>query len=95
MEYPPFEHLNVNSPAREYEDYLERFEIWCTTCKEMPSEKQVAHFLTVIGKDAYALLKNLAFPRPPKHSPYMELKRILLAHVKPVNFEAAERAKFH
>ena len=40
-------------------------------------------------------MKNLAFPDPPISLTYVKLKELLLTHVQPVNFEAAERAKFN
>ena len=94
MEYNHLESLNTNLSSREIEDYLERFEIWCTT-RNLKEDKKSANFLTSIGKDAYSLVKNLAFPEPPILLPYETLKNLLLKHVQPINFEAAERAKFH
>ena len=58
-------------------------------------DRKTAFFLSAVGKEAYALVKNLAFPDSPISLPYEKLKDILLTHIRPVNFEAAERAKFH
>jgi transposase InsO family protein len=87
--------LNIHTSPREIEDYLERFELWCLTKGELATDVKTAHFLTSIGKEAYALLKNLSFPDAPSKKTYDELKSILLAHVMPQNFEIAERAKFN
>ncbi|VDP33603.1 unnamed protein product [Echinostoma caproni] len=54
-----------------------------------------AYFLTVIGKDAYSLLKNLESPDSPISFSYESLETLFLKHLQPDNFEAAERAKFH
>ncbi|VDP94380.1 unnamed protein product [Echinostoma caproni] len=89
------ENMNIHASAREVEDYLERFEIWCITRKGLDGERKTAYFLTVIGKDAYSLLKNLAFPDSPISLSYESLKTLLLKYLQPANFEAAERAKFH
>ncbi|VDP90265.1 unnamed protein product [Echinostoma caproni] len=89
------ENLNMHASAREVEDYLERFEIWCITWKGLDGERKTAYFLTVIGKDAYSLLKNLALPDSLISLSYESLKTLLLKHLQPANFEAAERAKFH
>ncbi|VDP86286.1 unnamed protein product [Echinostoma caproni] len=95
MESCSLENLNIHTSARKVEDYLERFEIWCSTRKGFDGERKTAHFLTVIGKDAYSLLKNLAFPDSPISLSYESLKTLLLEHLQPVNFKAAERAKFN
>ncbi|KAF7257701.1 hypothetical protein EG68_11093, partial [Paragonimus skrjabini miyazakii] len=95
MDSCPVEFLNIHNSSREIEDYFERFEIWCLTGKEMKAKKKAAHFLTVIGKDAYSLVKNLSFPDSPISLPYESLKKLLLSHVQPVKLDAAQRAKFH
>ncbi|VDP88484.1 unnamed protein product [Echinostoma caproni] len=47
------------------------------------------------SKDAYSLLKNLAFSDCPISLSFESLKKLLLKHLQPANFEDAERAKFH
>ena len=85
------EPLSVNSSSREIEDYIERFEIWCLTKRDLEEQKKTAYFLHFIGKDAYSLVKNLAFPATPVNLTYAKLKELLLKHFKPINFIAAER----
>ncbi|VDP95104.1 unnamed protein product [Echinostoma caproni] len=87
--------LDIHSNSRYAEDYLERFEIFCLTRKSVNGEKEIAHFLSAVGKEAYALIKTLTFPESPIQLKYKELKDLLLKHFHPVNFEAAERVKFH
>ncbi|VDP89590.1 unnamed protein product [Echinostoma caproni] len=87
--------LDIHSDSRYVKDYLERFEIWCLSRKSLDTEKKTAHFLTAAGKEAYALIKNLTFPESPIQLKYEELEDLLLKHFQPVNFEAAEQAKFH
>ncbi|VDP85768.1 unnamed protein product [Echinostoma caproni] len=89
------ENLNIHASACDVEDYLERFEIWCITQKELEGESKTAYFLTVSGKDAYSLLKSLASPDSPIALWYKSLETLLLKHLHPAIFEAAERAKFH
>jgi hypothetical protein len=89
------EKLDINASSSEIVDYLERFELWSLIHKDKKKEMQTAYFLTAIGKEAYALLKSLCFPDAPATLEYTKLKEIILRHFKPVNFEAAERAKFH
>ncbi|GAA48494.1 Rho-related protein racI [Clonorchis sinensis] len=89
------EPLDVNSTARDVEDYLERFDIWCLTKSDMDDKKLTAYFLHFVGKEAYTLIKNLVYPESPIHISYNELKKKLLQHFKPINFVAAERARFN
>ncbi|CAH8494445.1 unnamed protein product [Schistosoma turkestanicum] len=89
------EQLDIHSTSEAFEDYLERFEIWSMTRKDVKDDKIVAHFLTFIGKEAYSLLKTLAYPEKPISLPYAMLKELLLNHVKCPGFECRERAKFH
>ncbi|VDP94089.1 unnamed protein product [Echinostoma caproni] len=95
MESCNLEYLNVHASTHEFEDYLERFEIWCITRKRLDGERKTANILTVIGKDAYSLLKNLVFPDAPISLSCESVKSLLLKHLQPANFEAAERAKLH
>ncbi|CAH8457924.1 unnamed protein product [Schistosoma rodhaini] len=92
---PAIQQLDIHSTSEACEDYLERFEIWSMTKKDMKGDKIVAHFLTFIGQEAYSLLKTLAYPDKPISLPYTTLKELLLNHVKCTSFECRERAKFH
>ncbi|VDP89104.1 unnamed protein product, partial [Echinostoma caproni] len=95
MNSTPLEFLDLNCSARDIEDYFDRFEIWWLTRSKPDEEKKSAFLLNAAGKNAYTLIKNLAYPSPPVSVPYDDLKSLLLQHVKPTNFEASERAKFH
>ena len=90
-----FKKLDISGSARKIEDYLERFEIWCMAKGNVKEHPKPALFLNFIGKDAYALIKNLTFPDSPISMPYEKIRNALLQHVRPMNFEAAERAKFN
>ncbi|KAA3676803.1 nicotinic acetylcholine receptor alpha-6 [Paragonimus westermani] len=48
-----------------------------------------------VGKGAYCLLKNLSYPDSLMDLTYEHIKKTLLGHVTPVNFEVAQRAKFN
>ena len=89
------EKLDINASARDIEDYLERFEIWCMAKGNVKEDTKPALFLNFIGKDAYALIKNLTFSDSPISMPYEKIRNALLQHVRPMNFEAAGRAKFN
>ncbi|KER31952.1 hypothetical protein T265_01887 [Opisthorchis viverrini] len=51
--------LDVNSTARDVEDYLERFDICRRTKSDMDEKKLTAYFLHFVGKEAYTLINNL------------------------------------
>ncbi|VDP83189.1 unnamed protein product [Echinostoma caproni] len=95
MDTCKLEILDIHCNSRYVKDYLERFEIWCLNRKSLDAERKTAHFLTAVGKEAYALIKTLAFPESPTQLKCNELKELLLKDFQSVNFEAAERAKSH
>ncbi|VDO99357.1 unnamed protein product, partial [Schistosoma curassoni] len=92
---PTLEKLDIHSTSEAFQDYLERFEIWSMTKKDVKGDKIVAHSLTFIGREAYSLLKTLASPEKPISLSYATLKELLLNHVKCTSFECHERAQFH
>ena len=81
-------------PARDdFEAYMERmelfFEVNCVT------EKQVSFFITLIGPDTYAILRNLLVPESPKSKSLAELKLLLSNHFTKKTVTVAEWFKFH
>ena len=77
------------------ESYHERFVLWCSTTDRVKEENKTAFFLTMIGKDAYNLLKDLIFPERVHDKAPEDLHKALVAHLIPVNYDLAERDKFH
>ncbi|KER32896.1 hypothetical protein T265_12735, partial [Opisthorchis viverrini] len=61
----------------------------------MDEKKFTAYFLHFVGKQAYTLIKNLVYPESPIDISYTALKKKVLQHFKPINFVAAERARFN
>ncbi|CAH8585110.1 unnamed protein product [Schistosoma bovis] len=51
--------------------------------------------MTLIGKEAYSLLKSLALPEKPISLPYTTLKELLLDYDKYTNFECGKEGNFH
>ncbi|VDO95302.1 unnamed protein product [Schistosoma mattheei] len=92
---PAMGQLDIHSTSGAFEDYLERFQIWIMTKKDVKGDKIVAHFLTFIGREAYSLLKTLAYPEKPTSLPYATLKGLLLNHVKWTSFKYREKENFH
>ncbi|KER28873.1 LOW QUALITY PROTEIN: hypothetical protein T265_13486 [Opisthorchis viverrini] len=87
--------LGVNFTARDIEDYLERFDIWCLTKSDTDDKKLTVYFLHFVRKEAYTLIKNLVHPEYPTGISYTALRKKVLQHFKPTNFVAAERARFN
>lgn len=77
------------------ENWFERFNLYVLTNDKINEKNICAYYLTLIGKEAYHLLKDLCFPDAPKDKNPDALHKILLDHLKPQNFELLERAKFH
>ncbi|GAA47440.1 hypothetical protein CLF_100365 [Clonorchis sinensis] len=84
-----------SSTARDVQDYLERFDIWCLTKSDVDDKELTAYFLHFVGKVAYTLIKNLVYLESPIDISYNVLKKKILQHFKPINFVAAERARFN
>ena len=94
MEIPAIEPLNLHGSSSEIQEWIERFEVWCSIRKG-GMQNQSALFLTLGGRDLYSLVKNLAFPDVPAQLPFDQLKSLLVDHILPVDFQATERAKFN
>ncbi|VDP83992.1 unnamed protein product [Schistosoma mattheei] len=65
------------------------------TKKDVRCDKIVSHILKFIWKEAYSLLKSMAYLEKPISLPYATIKELLLNHVKCTRFECRERAKFY
>ena len=72
-----------------------RFELYCKTNKDVKPTNKVAFYLTHIGKEAYDLLVDLAFPTNVETESIANLKALIVNHIEPPNFEATERDKFN
>ncbi|VDP75858.1 unnamed protein product [Echinostoma caproni] len=92
MELPMIEQLNLQASPSEIEEWVERFELWCSIRKGV-AQYQSALFLTAGGRDLYSLLKIVEFPEA--KLPYESLESLLLNHLLPTEFQAYERAKFN
>ncbi|KAK0144151.1 hypothetical protein N1851_017503 [Merluccius polli] len=77
----------------DFESYTERFEQWMIV-NEVGEDKKANVFLSVMGAEAYALLKNLCIPDKPSRLTYEVLCGKLSSHYKPKPLVIAERFKF-
>lgn len=80
--------------AQNFESYLERFEHF-VSANDVKDEKKLAVFLTVIGPQAYEVLKSLIVPDVPGDKSFEEVKLILKNHYSPKSSVIAERCKFN
>jgi len=86
--FPPFNH-----ETDDIEVWSERLGSYFTAY-DVPSEKQVAIFLTLLTNGTYSLLRDLCTPRKPATLTYADLVQLLSTHMKPKLSEMAERYKF-
>lgn len=77
-----------------FESYLERFELF-VQANDIKEEKKLPVFLTVIGAEAYEVLKNIVVPASPSEATYVEAKRLLKEHYSPRSSVIAERCRFN
>lgn len=61
---------------------------------DVKDEKKAALFLTLIGKEGYAILRNLCAPDLPSSKNYIELASIMKSHMDPKPNVMLERYKF-
>lgn len=60
--------------TQNFESYLERFEHF-VTAKDIAEAKRLPVFLTVIGPEAYEVLRSLVVPEAPGQKSYKGVKR--------------------
>lgn len=74
--------------------YIERVELYFAA-NYVEKDHEISTFLSLIGADAYGVLRNMLAPDPPKDRSFEALKEILTAHYSPKPILIAERFKFH
>ena len=74
--------------------YLERVELYFSV-NEVKREKQVPVFLNLLGRETYALLRNLVSPVKPAEKSLNELMDALRGHFEPKKLVTAARFQFH
>ena len=55
MELSTIEQLNLQASPSEIEDWVERFELWCSVQKSLKADNLSALFLTAGGRELYSL----------------------------------------
>ncbi|XP_037502268.1 uncharacterized protein LOC119376549 [Rhipicephalus sanguineus] len=81
-----------DAKVQTFDSYLERFEHF-VSANDIAQEKKLSVFLTVIGAEAYEVLKNLVVPSLPGEKTFDEVKVLLKSHYSPPISIIAERAR--
>ena len=87
--------LGAYDESETWTNYSERFEQFCVTNEIDDPKRKVAVFLSTIGAEAYALVKNLAAPAAPTTKTLEELCKLMKDYYEPAPLIIAERFKFH
>ena len=80
-----------NHDSESFAAYVERVELFFTA-NDIPAEKKVPVFLSVVGGTTYGLLRNLLAPASPKDKSFKEIVDTLKAHFEPKPLVIAERS---
>lgn len=83
-----------DAKVQTFDSYLERFEHF-VSANDIAQEKKLSVFLTVIGAEAYEVLKNLVVPSLPGEKTFDEVKVLLKNHYSPPISIIAERCRFN
>ncbi len=89
---PKLECLSINCSADEVAEYINRFNFWIDTRGTSDEKAIKGAFLTGVGKDAFSLLRTLAYPKTLRDASIAEIQGALLRCVRPAQFELVERA---
>ena len=79
----------------DFVEYTERLDQYFVANKIEDAAQKRAIFITLIGNDAYSLLRSLLSPVKPNTKTYTELVTTLTDHLKPKPVIIAERYKFY
>ena len=88
------ESLDIND-IEAITDWHERFFLHVATHPYIDSSNEASHYLSLVGKDAYRLLKDLTYPTKLTTLTVKDMQATLEKHLRPRNFEVYEREKFH
>lgn len=83
---PLMEQLDKHLDFNDLEDYVKLWNLEYGQEKNVKNVNIVAHFLRLIRKETYSLIKALALPEKTISLYYATLKELLTDHVKCTNF---------
>ncbi|KAJ8039789.1 hypothetical protein HOLleu_13900 [Holothuria leucospilota] len=84
-----------NSEKEEWTQYVEKLNHFFTANDITEETKKQSVFLSLIGADAYKLLRNLASPEKPGDKTYKDLVEIMGKHQNPTPSETVQRCEFN
>ncbi len=93
-------HIEQFDPAVEqWTQYVERLEQFFVATNDVTGEdkkdKKRATFLSLMGRDAYNLLRSLIAPEKPSEKSFEELVAVLSEHYSPKPTEVMQRYRFN
>lgn len=94
MSQNPLEPLDVADINGVAEWHI-RFSQYVKTNDKIDSTNETAFYITYVGKQAFRLLVDLAYPNDVTAMPVKDLQALLQKHLTPPNIEVVEREKFH
>ena len=88
-------HIQEFDPAVDsFSLYIERVELFFLA-NEVPENKKVPVFLSIIGKKTYSLVRDLMMPDVPSEKNLRDIIAVLKKHFHPTPSVIAERFQFH
>ncbi len=91
---PKLECLDINCSAGEVAEYIDRFNFWVDTRGTSDEKAIKGAFLTLVGKDAFALLRTLVYPNTLRDVSIAEIQGALLQHVDQPSLSWLNRRSF-
>ena len=88
------EPLDISQPSG-IDRWHKRFNLYAQTNHRITDENKVAFYLTLVGKEAYDLLTDLAYPEEVDTKTIQELQNLLMGHLRSTQYELTERSRFH
>lgn len=82
-----------NLKEDDFNAWTERFELY-VALNEVNTHKKQLLFLTLLGNEGYALMRDLCSPQKPSEKKYEDLKNLLLNYINPKPNLITERYKF-
>ena len=90
MHLEPLDVKDVNG----VENWHTRFKQYTLTNDKFDAKNETAFYITFIGKVAFELLVDLAYPKDVTTMTVADLQDLLVKHITPDNIEVVEREKF-
>ena len=84
----------LKAEVESFASYKERFELFIQA-NSVAADKKVSVFLSVIGLEAYTLLRNLCSPQKPQEKSYDALVKLIKDHFEPEPLVIAQRFHFN